>query len=115
MLFAPRASIATYVIWKCFEQYYFHAAKVGKVKHVEGTVVLIYAFSVSVLLYTFALEPRFIRPSYMKFIDRISDHKLHQVNRMGKLMTILISVFLYLISVFKKVRVGVHISHSLYF
>lgn len=89
MLFAPRASIATYVIWKCFEQYYFHAAKIGKVKHVEPTVVLIYAFSVAVLLYTFALEPRFIRPSYMKFIDRISDHKLHQVNRMGKINIII--------------------------
>lgn len=84
MLFSPKSTLSTYVIWKCLEQYFFLAAERGQIKRVNEIIGLIYAVSVNVLLYIFALEPRFIRPSYMKFIDKISDHKLHQVNRMGE-------------------------------
>lgn len=84
MLFAPRSTLSTYIIWKCLEQYFFLAVQKGKITHPNEIICLVYAVSVNVLLYIFALEPRFIRPSYMKFIDKISDHRLHQVNRMGK-------------------------------
>lgn len=88
MLFFPKSTLSTYVIWKCLEQYFFLAVQNNQIKHPDQIICLLYALSVNVLLYTFALEPRFIRPSYMKFIDKISDHKLHQVNRMGKLIKI---------------------------
>jgi len=84
MLFAPRSTLSTYIIWKCLEQYFFLAVQEGKIKHPEQVICLVYAVSVNILLYIFALEPQFIRPSYMKFIDKISNHRLHQVNRMGK-------------------------------
>lgn len=84
MLFSPKSTLSTYVIWKCFEQYFFLGVQNGHIKHPNQVICLLYAASVNVLLYTFALEPKFIRPSYMKFIDKISDHKLHQVNRIGK-------------------------------
>lgn len=84
MLFAPKSTLSTYVIWKCLEQYFFLAVERGQIKRVNEVIGLVYAVSVNILLYIFAIEPRFIRPSYMKFIDRISDHRLHQVNRMGK-------------------------------
>lgn len=84
MLFAPRSTLSTYVLWKCLEQYFFLGVQEGKIKNPDQIICLVYAISTNVLLYIFALEPRFIRPSYMKFIDEISDHKLHQVNRMGK-------------------------------
>lgn len=82
MLFAPRSSISMYVMWKAVEQYYLLAARHGKVKHVDFTIQTIYSLSAATILYTFALEPRFIRPSYMKFLDNVSDHRLHQLNRM---------------------------------
>lgn len=84
MAFFPKSTLSTYIIWKCLEQYFFLAVHNGQIKRANEVIGLVYAVSVNVILYIFALEPRFIRPSYMKFIDEISDHKLHQVNRMGK-------------------------------
>lgn len=82
MLWSPRSSISMYVMWKAIEQHYLIAARKGKVKYVDFTVQCIYSISAATILYTFALEPRFIRPSYMKFLDNVSDHRLHQLNRM---------------------------------
>lgn len=84
MAFSPKSTLSTYIIWKCLEQYFFLAVKNGQIKRQNEVIGLVYAISVNVLLYIFALEPRFIRPSYMKFIDKISGHRLHQVNRMGE-------------------------------
>lgn len=82
MLWAPRSSLSMYVMWKAVEQYYLQAAREGLVKGVQFTILSIYAASAATVLYTFALEPQFVRPSYMKFLDRLSDHRLHQLNRM---------------------------------
>ena len=84
MLFSPKSTLSTYVVWKCLEQYFFLAVERGQISSANECIALVYAFSVNILLYIFAIEPAFIRPSYMKFIDKISDHRLHQVNRMGK-------------------------------
>lgn len=84
MAFSPKSTLSTYIVWKCLEQYFFLAVQEGRIKRANEVICLVYAISVNVMLYIFALEPKFIRPSYMKFIDKISDHKLHQVNRMGK-------------------------------
>lgn len=82
MLWAPRSSLSMYIMWKAVEQYYLLAAKQGKVKYFDFTILSIYAASAATILYAFALEPRFVRPSYMKFLDNLSDHRLHQLNRM---------------------------------
>lgn len=82
MLLAPRSSLSMYVMWKAVEQYYLLAAKQGKVRYFDFTILSIYSVSAATILYTFALEPRFVRPSYMKFLDNLSDHRLHQLNRM---------------------------------
>lgn len=83
MIFSPKSTLSTYIVWKCLEQYFFLAVQKGQIKRANEVICFVYASSVAVLLYIFALEPRFIRPSYMKFIDKISNHRLHQVNRMG--------------------------------
>lgn len=82
MLWAPRSSLSMYIMWKAVEQYYLQAARAGKVKHFDFTIMTIYSISAATILYTFALEPRFIRPSYMKFLDALSNHRLHQLNRL---------------------------------
>lgn len=82
MLFSPKSTLSTYVLWKCLEQYFFLGVRKGIIKQPDPIISMVYAISANIILYTFALEPRFIRSSYMKFMDGISDHKLHQVNRM---------------------------------
>lgn len=82
MFWAPRSSLSMYIMWKAVEQYYLLAARQGKVKYFEFTILTIYSMSAATILYTFALEPRFVRPSYMKFLDNLSNHRLHQLNRM---------------------------------
>lgn len=82
MFLAPRSSISMYIMWKAVEQYYLLAAKQGRVRYFDFTILTIYAASAATILYTFALEPKFVRPSYMKFLDNLSDHRLHQLNRM---------------------------------
>lgn len=86
MLLAPRSSLAMYIMWKAVEQYYLMAAgreeNVLTRKYFNFTILTIYSCSAATILYTFALEPRFVRPSYMKFLDNLSDHRLHQLNRM---------------------------------
>lgn len=84
MVWSPKSSLSMYVMWKAVEQYYLLAAsREGKLKQCHNfTVSTIYACSAATILYTFALEPRFVRPSYMKFLDNLSNHRLHQLNRM---------------------------------
>lgn len=82
MLWAPRSSLSMYIMWKAVEQYHLQAAKAGTVKYFDFTIMTIYSCSAATILYTFALEPQLMRPSYMKFLDRLSDHRLHQLNRM---------------------------------
>ena len=85
MLWSPKASLSMYVMWKAVEQYYLLAVSRPESRlrrsH-QFTVCTIYACSAATILYTFALEPRFVRPSYMKFLDNLSNHRLHQLNRM---------------------------------
>lgn len=83
MLFAPRSTLSTYIIWKCLEQYFFLAVKNGKIKRADQCIALTYAISANTLMYMFAIEPGLIRSSYMKFMDEISDHRLHQINRIA--------------------------------
>lgn len=86
MLISPKSSLSMYVMWKAVEQYYLiEASKKENVRtrrYFNFTILTIYAISAATILYTFALEPKFVRPSYMKFLDNISDHRLHQLNRM---------------------------------
>lgn len=82
MFWAPRSSLSMYIMWKAIEQYYLMAAREGKIPYFNFSIMTIYSFSAAALLYTFALEPGLMRPSYMKFLDNLSDHRLHQLNRM---------------------------------
>lgn len=82
MLWAPRSSLSMYVMWKAVEQYYLNWSKGGSKTCFNFTILSIYSASAATILYTFALEPRFVRPSYMKFLDNLSNHRLHQLNRM---------------------------------
>ncbi|RWS06050.1 transmembrane protein 135-like protein, partial [Dinothrombium tinctorium] len=50
-------------------------------KLVELLIKILYSVSTAQVFYSSILEPRFMRKSYMKFLDQISDQKLHAFNR----------------------------------
>jgi hypothetical protein len=63
------------------ETVYFNAVKEGYVGHPMETMCCLYAMSVGVIFYVGVMEPSMMRGSYMKFIDRITEHRLHLINR----------------------------------
>ena len=81
MMLSPNSTITLYLTWKMIETVYFNAVKEGYVGHPMETVCCLYAISVGVIFYVGVLEPSMLRGSYMKFIDRITEHRLHLINR----------------------------------
>ncbi|CAG2110657.1 unnamed protein product [Medioppia subpectinata] len=47
----------------------------------DQTIMLLYAMSTAQLAYVTIMEPRAMRPSYLKFIDKITGHKMSSFNR----------------------------------
>ncbi|RWS24918.1 transmembrane protein 135-like protein [Leptotrombidium deliense] len=81
MLISRSSTIATYVAWKCIETLYCMAIKRGFALYPTATIAFVYAASVNVIFYTGVMMPNCLRLSYFKFIDRVSNHKLHFFNR----------------------------------
>lgn len=81
MFFAPSSTLAQYVLWKAIEMAYCSGVQLGYCPYSELTIGVVYAASVSVMFYTVIMEPGQLRGSYMKFLDRITEHRLHRLNR----------------------------------
>lgn len=81
MLLSPNSTISLYLVWKTIETVYFQGVKGGYLKFPNETLCTLYAVSVMIIFYTGVLEPSKLRGSYMKFIDRITHHRLHLINR----------------------------------
>ncbi|CAG2107655.1 unnamed protein product [Medioppia subpectinata] len=82
MFLSPNTSITLYLMWKCIESLYCIGVKKGYIRFVMPTVHLVYALSTAQLFYSAVLEPKHMKPSYMKFLDRMTAHRLHLLNRM---------------------------------
>ncbi|XP_054157368.1 transmembrane protein 135-like, partial [Oppia nitens] len=74
-------TITMYLLWKAIEMVYLLAVRNGLLGGVNQTVILLYAISTAQLAYVTILEPRAMRSSYLKFIDRITGQKLNSFNR----------------------------------
>ncbi|KAG9510239.1 Transmembrane protein [Fragariocoptes setiger] len=81
MLMYPSPTVALYVLWKCLEALFHEAVKRGLVKYERFFIMALYALATSQLFYSAILNPKFIKTSYMQFLDRMSDHRLHDLNR----------------------------------
>ena len=81
MLFAPNTTITLYVTWKMIEACYSLGSENQMIPFPNETLSCIYAASVAVIFYVGVMEPSMLRGSYMKFIDRVTEHKLHLINR----------------------------------
>lgn len=81
MIFAPNTTITLYVTWKMIEALYSIGTENDVIPFPNETLSCIYAASVAVIFYVGVMEPSMLRGSYMKFIDRVTEHKLHLINR----------------------------------
>lgn len=77
----PSPTIALYVLWKCLEALFHEAVRRRLITNKNLFVVILYGVATNQLFYSAVLDPRYLKRSYMSFLDRMSKHKLHMVNR----------------------------------
>lgn len=81
LLFYPSPTVALYVLWKCLEALFNEAVASGRIIHKDFYIVILYGLATSQLFYSALMDPKYMKKSYMAFLDRLSHHKLHMVNR----------------------------------
>lgn len=81
MLWSPNSTVTLYLTWKMIESCFFVGVDKGLVQYPMPILCCLYAASVGLIFYTGVLEPSMLRGSYTKFIDRVTQHRLHLLNR----------------------------------
>lgn len=81
LLIYPSPTIALYVLWKCLEALFHEAVRIELIKNKNLFIVILYGIATNQLFYSAVLDPRYMKKSYMSFLDRMSQHRLHMVNR----------------------------------
>lgn len=81
LLVYPSPTVALYVLWKCLEALYHEAVRSEVIKNKELFIVVLYGLATSQIFYSALMDPRYMKKSYMAFLDRVSNHRMHQVNR----------------------------------
>lgn len=81
LFFYPSPTVALYVLWKCLEALFNEAVKHEVIKNRDMWIVVLYGLATSQLFYSALMNPRYMKKSYMAFLDRISHHKMHMINR----------------------------------
>jgi hypothetical protein len=81
MLFYPSPTVALYVLWKCLEALFNEGVRSDVIKNPDLFIVILYGLATSQLFYSALMDPRYMKKSYMAFLDRMSHHKLHMINR----------------------------------
>lgn len=77
----PSSSLALYLFWKVVERAYQNGLSEGILPYIPGGILVLYAASVAVLLYAAILEPHNLKPTYLNFLNRITNNKLTLMNR----------------------------------
>lgn len=79
----PSPTMALYVLWKCLEILFHETARQNKrlAKYKNAAIVVLYGLATSQLFYSAVLDPGHIKKSYLAFLDRMSRHRLHWINR----------------------------------
>lgn len=81
MLWSPSSTAAQYVMWKLIETLYFDAVRRGKISGVGITMDLLYAVSTAQLFYVAVMEPKMMRRSYTKWLNRVTRNSFGLMNR----------------------------------
>ena len=81
MFLCPHSTISLYFFWKLVEIYFVKSVRNGYITKPDRIISLVYALSVSQIAYCVLLQPKYMRPSYMKLADFVSGHRFHLPNR----------------------------------
>lgn len=77
----PDNSIALYIMWKMLHITYNIGVEKGILPTVPGFTIFLYCFSTATLFHAATIEPKNMRPSYWKFLHRISGSRICQMDR----------------------------------
>ncbi|KAF8774589.1 Transmembrane protein 135 like protein [Argiope bruennichi] len=80
MKFFPSSTISLYLFWKLLEFGYLSGIEAGILPHVMGFQPLLLSASTALLIHSSALEPHNLKPSYLRFLQQITNNKVSQVN-----------------------------------
>ncbi|XP_076031756.1 transmembrane protein 135-like isoform X1 [Oratosquilla oratoria] len=81
MYFYSAPSIALYLLWKTFEALYDDGCKSGKLPRIPGSVIIMYSISTAYLFHMAALEQYNLKPSYWRFLQRLTWGRMGEYNR----------------------------------
>lgn len=81
LLIYPSPTVALYVLWKCLEALFHEAVRKDIIKNKDLYIVILYSLATSQLFYSALMDPRYMKKSYLAFLDKISKRKLHMINR----------------------------------
>ncbi|TRY77182.1 hypothetical protein TCAL_10938 [Tigriopus californicus] len=81
MAFSPSRSMCLYSVWKTLEIVCTKGVQNGTLPRIPLGVEILYASSTSVLLHLGVVSPQSLKPSYWKFVSRITGDRFLEVNR----------------------------------
>ncbi|KAI8044557.1 transmembrane protein 135-like [Drosophila gunungcola] len=76
----PNTTVALYLMWKALQLFYNWGSAEGKLPEVPNFAMIMYAFFTAVLFHAAILEARALRPSYYKFLMKISGNRISRFN-----------------------------------
>ncbi|KFM60938.1 Transmembrane protein 135, partial [Stegodyphus mimosarum] len=81
MKFFPSSTLSLYLMWKLIEVGYALGIQEGVLPKIRGSMLMLYATSTAVLFYASVLEPHNLKPAYLKFLHRLTQNKIGEINR----------------------------------
>jgi len=69
------------MLWKLIETVYLNGVKSGRFRHQDLTLNLLYAVSTAQLFYVAVMEPKMMRRSYTKWLNRVTRGSFALLNR----------------------------------
>ncbi|KAG0719283.1 Transmembrane protein 135 [Chionoecetes opilio] len=81
MYFYSAPSLALYMMWKVVESMYEQGWKAGYLPRIPGSVELLYALSTGYLFHMAAVEQYHMKPSYWRFLCRLTSNRIVEYNR----------------------------------
>ncbi|KAK8753067.1 hypothetical protein OTU49_002325 [Cherax quadricarinatus] len=81
MYFYSAPSLALYMMWKVLECVYEKGCDEGYLPRIPGSVELLYSISTGYLFHVAVMEMHYMKPSYWRFLLRLTWGRLQDYNR----------------------------------
>ncbi|XP_076373985.1 LOW QUALITY PROTEIN: transmembrane protein 135-like [Tachypleus tridentatus] len=81
MIIYPNSTVALYLAWKAVEIVYTIGIEKRVLPSIPGSILILYAASTALLFYAAFMEPHNLKPTYIRFLNRLTDNRLELINR----------------------------------